>query len=279
MKTKSRHTIWNGGYIEWVEGNTIFISVVFSWQLQRAYQTATWYRKQGFNVIAGGPAVELQPWVLKDIVSVKRDINALWRHNSMATFTSRACIRNCAFCAVPALEGDIRELSQWETKPIVCDNNLLACSRKHFDLVIDRLKGIQDIDFNQGLDCRLITPYIADRIGELNLRLVRLSWDNILLESAFMKAVETLKNAGIPKSYIRAYVLIGFNDDPADALYRLQKIRNLGLWTNPMRYQPIMASRRNCYVGEKWTQNELTRYMRYWQNLRKTGAIPFNEFR
>jgi hypothetical protein len=29
---------WSGGLAEWIEGDIAFISVVFSWKLQQAYQ-------------------------------------------------------------------------------------------------------------------------------------------------------------------------------------------------------------------------------------------------
>ena len=94
-----------------------------------------------------------------------------------------------------------------------------------------------------------------------------------------MRAVETLKAAGLPASKIRAYVLIGYKDTPEDALYRLEAIRKLGLLPNPMRFQPLDSVRKNAYVGPGWTHRELDRYMVYWSQLRKLGKIPFSEFR
>lgn len=31
---------WKRGFVEWTEGNTAFLSVVFPWQLAKAYQRA-----------------------------------------------------------------------------------------------------------------------------------------------------------------------------------------------------------------------------------------------
>lgn len=270
---------WAGdGYVEWIEGRTIYLSVVFSWHLQRAYQRAVWYRSQGYYVRAGGPAVDLHPDVLAGIAITSLPVSALSRHNPRATFTTRGCIRKCPFCAVPIIEGDLVELADWEPKPIVCDNNLLAASRAHFNRVIDRLKGIKRVDFNQGLDARLLTQHHAERLAELDLFAVRLAWDDTRLESRFMRAFETLRAVGIPKRGIRVYILIGFNDNPQDALYRLETVRGLGATPYPMRYQPLDAQRRNEYVAPNWTHRELTRFVRYWSNLRYTGGIPFAEW-
>lgn len=273
----------SGGIAEWTDGDTAFISVVFSWNLQCAYQRAVWYKTAGYNVVAGGPAVAMNPIALCDVASIgSMKINALPHHNANATFTSRGCIRKCKFCAVPKIEGDLIELSdnEWEPKRIICDNNLLACSCLHFDHVIDRLRGISGVDFNQGLDARLLNRHHAERLSELNLYAARLAWDNTKTENDFMRAFELLKNAGIPASKIHVYVLIGFDDTPDDALYRLETVSIIGAVTNPMRYQPVDTPRRNMYVSSMWTDKQLHDYMRYWSNslFYKRIGIKFDEY-
>jgi hypothetical protein len=271
---------WSDGIAEWVDGLTAYLSVVFSWNLPVAYSRAVWLHAQGYRVRAGGPAVALNPAYLADVAEIGGEVDALSRHNPNATITSRGCIRCCPFCAVPRVEGNLRELADWEPRPIVCDNNLLACSRVHFDRVIDRLKPLRGVDFNQGLDARLMTKYHAERLAELDLYCVRLAWDSVWMEGQFMTAFERLRSAGIPKRYIRVYVLIGFDDGPADALYRLETVRNLGILPNPMRYQPLNSLRRDKYVNANigWSDVELRRYMRYWSRLIHFGPVPFKDF-
>ena len=266
--------------MEWTdeEARAAFLSVVFTWDLPRAYQRAVWLRESGYRVVAGGPAVKLMPDYLADVAECNgRETSALARHNPMATFTSRGCIRKCKFCAVPLIEGELVELNDWLLRPIVCDNNLLACSRKHFDKVIDRLKPLRKVDFNQGLDARLLTQYHAGRLAELDC-MVRLAFDSVAYERVFMQAFVRLRKAGIPKSRIRVYVLIGFEDTPEDALYRLEAVTSLGIDPNPMRYNPPDTLQRDSYVAPDWTDGELTRYVRYWANLRYFRAVPFREF-
>jgi hypothetical protein len=272
---------WNSGMVEWTDNNeTAYISVVFSWKLQDAYMRAAWLKQTGHNVIVGGPAAAMNPGYFDDVAhyaDVYHDAVAM--HNPHATFTSRGCIRQCKFCAVPKTEGHLIELNDWPVRPIICDNNLLACSRSHFDNVIDKLKTLTGVDFNQGLDARLLTKHHADRIAELDLKMVRLAWDHSRLETQFLNAYHMLRDAGIPKQKISVYVLIGYNDTPADALYRLQSVWGLGSFPNPMRYQPLDAQVRNQFVGEHWTDAELKRYTRYWSNLRHLSGVPFAEFR
>jgi hypothetical protein len=270
---------WSKRAIEWMDGDRAYLSVVFTWDLPQAYQRAVWLRQMGHEVYAGGPACKLMPDYLADVAHVNGlQVPALERHNPLATFTSRGCVRRCGFCAVPRIEGDLVELEDWPIRPIVCDNNLLACSKAHFDRVVDRLKPLRGIDFNQGLDARLLNEYHADRLAELDC-MVRLAFDSVSYESQFMRAYEILRAAKIPKKRIRVYVLVGYRDTPEDALYRLRTVAGLGIDPNPMRYNPLDTLRRDSYVGPGWTDSELTRYVRYWANLRYFRAVPFEEFR
>lgn len=269
---------WSGGLAEWIDGETAYISVVFSWRLQEVYQRAVYLRTMGYAVRAGGPAVIMNPGAVLEVAEIGGQVDALPRHNPNATFTTRGCIRKCPFCAVPKIEGDLIELDGWPIRPIICDNNFLASSRKHFDRVIDRLNGVHDVDFNQGLDARLLTDYHAQRLAELDYKCMRFAWDDTRTERLFMRGFETAQRAGIPAEKIHVYILIGFNDTPEDALYRLETVRKLGAYPNPMRYQPLDSKCKNAYVAPGWTDAELKRYMRYWANLRITRNIPFAEF-
>lgn len=272
---------WSGGLAEWIEGDTAHISSVFSWNLQKTYMRCVFYKSAGYKVRVGGQNVAMNPKMFEEF-DTHGEVDALKHHNPNAVFTSRGCIRHCSFCLVPKLEGALRELDDWEVKPIICDNNLLACSQAHFDSVINRLLDarLTGIDFNQGLDARILTDHHANRLAELPKdTIIRLAWDHIDTERLYLSAFGKLIDSGVKRSQIRTYVLIGHKDTPEDALYRLQKIRDLGALPNPMRYQPLDAQKRNSYVGEHWTNELLTRYMRYWSNLRIMGGFSFDEYK
>jgi len=270
---------WHKSILEWRENDTVFMSIVFSWHLVTAMRRIVNPEFGEKRFIVGGPAVKMNPKYLANVAEIGKDIpGMLQRHNGLATRTSEGCIRKCPFCIVPKTEGKLKEYKAWPNLPIVCDNNLLACSKKHFDMVIDGLKQLEWCDFNQGLDARLLTKYHAERLAELKNPIVRLAWDNTKDESKFMGAFEFLRAAGIPKKNIRCYAIIGYLDTPEDALYRLSTIKAMGIMPNPMRFQPLDSIRKNEYVGKNWTHKELQRYQRYWSNLRYFGSVPFAEF-
>jgi pyruvate-formate lyase-activating enzyme len=218
------------------------------------------------------------PDYLKGVAEIGGDVNALPYHNPDATFTSRGCVRNCPFCAVPKIEGQLRELETWDRKPIVCDNNLLACSKSHFDKVVDSLKGLKQVDFNQGLDSRFLTPYHADRLAELDLSCLRLAWDNVKYEQSFMDAVAVLDKAGFKRDMIRTYVLIGFTDTPEDAHYRLETLREMGILPSVMRFHPLDSMYFHNYVGPHWTEEKLVRLCNYYSRIGYIGWVPFEDY-
>lgn len=268
---------WSKNIVIWSCGDTRYYSIVFTWQLYAWSQTVQ-PELDGKKAVAGGPAVKLLPELVPEWVSIGEDMPALHRHNLLATKTSTGCPRCCPYCAVPQIEGDLRELAEWEPRPVLIDNNLLACSRKHFDGVIDRLKELPWCDFNQGLDARLLTKYHVERLSELRKPLIRLALDHTSYEAAFLRAFQLLRNCGIGKKNIQCYVLIGYRDTPEDALYRLRLVRSLGIKPNPMRYQPLNTRIRSEYVAPGWTDRQLIRFMSYWANLRYTEGVPFEEY-
>ena len=267
-------------WIYWETSEYHHYSFIFSWYFWDWLQSVQ-PELDGKPIKIGGPAVMINfdwipGWIERGI-----EKNVLYRHNNFATRTTIGCIRKCLFCAVPIIEGSFFELDNYEIKPILIDNNLLACSKKHFNELIDNLKKLKWCDFNQGLDIRLLKKYHAERFAELKNPLIRLSWDDISDEKYFFNSYELLKNAGIKNKNIQVYVLIGFHDNPDDALYRLKKIEKLGLLPNPMRYQPIDCKKKNDYIGAGWTNKELKRYMRYWSRLiffKRIKNIDFKDF-
>lgn len=272
-------TTWSKKTIEWIEGQAVNVSVPFTWNLPAAWSRCVALKQEGYEVYSGGPATRLLPDYLKSVSKCGGDIrDAVSMHNPDATFTSRGCIRACEFCSVPKIEGDLKELEQWNPRPIICDNNLLACSKAHFDKVIDRLKPLKDIDFNQGLDCRLLNAHHIDRLKELRLAAIRFSWDFTPTESSLMNAINRILAAGFPISKIHIYVLFGFKDTPEDALYRFQVLKDKGITVNAQRYQPLNALKKNTYVAPYWTEKELRRYTAYWSRQNWYSQIPFKEF-
>jgi hypothetical protein len=145
-------------------------------------------------------------------------------------FLTRGCIRNCKWCLVPSKEGktvsymDIDEVAQDKKEVILMDNNILSC-----DYGIEQLKKIATkkirIDFNQGLDARLITPEIAELLAQIKwIRYIRLSCDSYAMLKVIKKTLEALNDAGIKNYRIFVYVLLYDLQDNYNILTELKKL-------------------------------------------------------
>jgi hypothetical protein len=271
---------WAKDVVTWTCGRELRLSVPFTWLLAKAERIAA---KHDGPVIAGGPAVDLAgaPWA--DRTPRETPFDVLSMHNPCATFTSRGCPNNCPFCAVPKTEGAFRELDKWKPAPVVCDNNLLAASKKHFERVIQSLRLFPACDFNQGLEAARFTPWHADQIRGLADPMVRFALDRTDETDTVARAIDVAYRAGLRKFGV--YVLVGFRDDMDDARFRLNTVREWqrhykasAIWPFAMRYQPLSTRVKNAYVGENWTHRDLQRVCRYYNNLRITGAIDFEDF-
>ena len=277
--------LWKKDIAMWHIGRTRYISVPFTWLLPSARKLALEYKKGPVQV--GGPAVQLMPEYLADAAVVNQPcpVEPMLFHNPLATFTSRGCPNRCGFCAVPRLEGEFKELDDWRLAPIICDNKLLASSRGHFNRVIDRLKTIPDlttkvqpVDFNQGLEARLLKPHHARRLAELKRIKVRFAFDHVNAETAVYEAIKLCRAHGLPLKSFSVYVLIGFKDTPEDALYRLDKVKSWGVYTCPMRYQPLDSVEKNNYAADGWTDRLLKDVVRFYYKNSEFGNMPFSEY-
>ena len=193
--------------------------------------------------------------------------------------TSRGCIRKCGFCMVHRLEPEFIHLEHWERdlhlatrKVLFYDNNWLAKDRADLEQDVAKLRGLvsagrlTEIDFNQGLDARLMTEELADLLAGLPIRPVRFAFDGMQEDGHYQRAVEMMAARGFRD--FMTYVLYNFKDTPQDFYYRLKKSvrlsEELGINVNsfPMRYQPILdVDGGRDYVGDHWTEGKKYAFM------------------
>lgn len=223
---------WPKKPIMWIESNTLFVSVPFTWNLPALRQYLQQRSAAWDGCFVGGPAVQLMPEYLSDMewvtVASTSLPGVLQRVNPMATRTTEGCIRHCPFCGIGTGKienGGFRELDDWPDLPILCDNNILAASQNHFDRVMDRLEKHVGVDFNQGLDARLLNAYHAHRFSRLKQPAIRLSCDSDKELDPYADALGILLRNGVKKSWVSTYALIGFDDGPGEAWSRCELIQ------------------------------------------------------
>lgn len=207
--------------------------------------------------------------------------------NSTILFTSRGCIRRCPYCVVPQIEGTIRrtieDLKRYvypgHKRIILWDNNFFASP--NWKSLLNELCEINlPVDFNQGVDCRLIDDEKAGMITNLRISDIRLALDNIDVKKAFTNAVTYLSNNGINRRKIFAYVLYNFyseghlKDTPRAFFERVKHIAELGCVSYPMRYEPLFALEKNRFSSPLWTTEQLDMVVKSRRILGYGGAFP-----
>ena len=224
--------------------------------------------------------MKLMPEYLADIPNVKVDtgnINGILQQvNPQATRTTTGCPNKCRFCAVPDIEGEFIELDDWPDLPIICDNNLLYSSIDHFDKVCGRLEKHEWSDFNQGLDARLLNKHHAERLARLPNSIIRLALDSAKVKDKWDGAYSLLRSAGVPKSRIRTYVLIGFDSDPGECWERCKYVDDLGVLALPQWYHELKQMEKNIVTEHQeelgWDDYERRRIMQWFYQHKK--AVP-----
>jgi hypothetical protein len=203
--------------------------------------------------------------------------------NAYIGYATRGCIRRCPFCAVPKLEPqfiDRVELTPWvhgvrarygEKKDLLLlDNNVLASPRLP-DICAEirdlgfvngaKLNGrSRYVDFNQGLDARLLSKARMALLSDLPILPFRLAYDDVRHGPRYEAAIQTAAHAGVRN--FSTYVLYNYMDTPTDLWDRIH--HNVGLSDEldirissfPMKYIPVTDVSRD-HLGEHWNRRFL----------------------
>lgn len=117
------------------------------------------------------------------------------------------------------------------------------------------------IDFNQGVDARLVNDENMSKLSEINIRPLRIAFDHYEQKEIYIKAVKTAARYGIKD--LSNYLLYNFRDKPEDLYYRMRinvdlcEELDVTIYSFPMKYHPIddpdYYDNRD-YIGEHWNR-------------------------
>jgi len=240
----------------------IFASKVFKY----AHPNDAYIREE---MIKGGPGFDIHIKLPEEIDHIYPDYS-LYNCDYSLGYITKGCLRNCEFCIVPSMEGNIHKFANLEEfhrnqeKIRLLDNNILA-----YEHHIEELTKLQEtkkrIDFTQGFDIRLITRENAEIIREIR------HWDGLRYKFAFddpnlKKIIEykldILFNAGFTPGILQFYFLIGFNTSPQEDLMRLHFLTEKGIdpfampYNKENQYQKAFARWVNRHLYRKCSFKE-----------------------
>lgn len=274
---------WVGGIAEWTESDTLYLSIAFTWELDRAWSMAMFAKALGRRVVAGGPALFLvkMQHILTEVAEIGSHYpDAVSKHNPMATIASRGCPVGCGFCIVPAMEGkEFTYLPDFPVRPVLCDNNLSALPAEYQDHIIERYRGagVTLLDANSGFEPRTFTPDVYARWAPLvnaGRGPWRFAFDETSERSEVLAVMKMLD--GEPQKRKRVYVLIG-NEPYAECMQRINEVIAGGCEPHVQPVMKLNALSREPWVRHDWTRQKLKDVAR-WANGFVWKRAPFDEY-
>lgn len=247
MKISAWHKAW-GHTVEWYGGvfdkpDRIYCSKVFTFTPDHQYPL------EGIEVVKGGTGYDMRdngeyktsfcPIAFNYMCP---DYSLYPGMNYSVGFLTRGCPNKCPWCFVWRKEGNIHPVADIEDfcrhkEVVLMDNNVLA--HEHGIKQIEKIAkmGIK-VDFNQGLDARLIDDSVARLLSKVKwLKPIRLACDTSSQMKYVHKAVELLRWYNARPTAYSCYVLVrpGKVDD---AIKRVKFLKGIGVDPFVQPYQP-----------------------------------------
>lgn len=176
------------------------------------------YKQYPINakIIKGGTGIDIQAKLPKEIEEIEELDYSLYPDCDYSIqFLSRGCFRNCEFCVVRKKEGLIHQVKPLKLNPKgkhikLLDNNFFGC--KEWRENIEILKSYnQPIDFNQGIDLRILNEEQCQYLSELKIKSIHFAWDNYKDKDIILPKINLITKY-ISPSKLSCYVLVGFEN-------------------------------------------------------------------
>ena len=217
------------------------------------------------NMITGGTGFDVTSRLPLEIETSSLDYSIYPNCKTSYIWFSRGCIRNCLFCVVPTKEGSLtlvqpKNLNPKATRISVMDNTFTALPKSAFYSAIDFLHDVNlPVDFQCGIDNRIVDFEKWAEIKKFRIyKQIRTAWDNP--KDKLIAGNLKVMGEFFGKSKLMVYVLIGYWSTPEEDLYRVEKIREVGLdaWVMPFNkkdpYQKAFERWNNRHANCPWEE-------------------------
>ena len=180
-------------------------------------------------------------------------------------FLTRGCPRGCDFCIVAKKEGqrsvkmaDLNEFWNGQKNIVLCDPNILAC-KDWADLLGQLAKSKANIDFNQGLDARLLTEDKIDALNQCKVKVIHFAWDRYQDRDKILPKLELYAKKSKRKPHSHngiVYTIVNFNTTFEQDLERIYTLRELGYWAYVMIYDKEHCADKYKKL-QRWVNNRI----------------------
>lgn len=241
----------------------VYASVVFKKNKDSAELIKTLYPQSKVDV--GGSGIDLHKKLPDEVDLLMPDYSLYPSWESDLGFTSRGCGRSCYFCIVHKKEGNFRinqhprEFHDKAHKSIVLmDNNILWDKDWFLEVTDWILQNNLKVDFNQGLDLRLMDKDIATRISELKpIDTWHFAFDSMDYKDSVIDGLMMLKNAGVNiRTRCNVYVYLHDDTQTMDALERCEILKDIGTLPYIMVNRDAARTQRMTDL-KRWTRPQI----------------------
>lgn len=182
-------------------------------------------------------------------------------------FLTRGCPRGCSFCHVAPKEGrcshkvaNLSEFWNGQKNIVLCDPNILAC-KDWKDLLQQLIDSGAMVDFNQGLDIRMMTAEKAQMLSQIKIKAIHFAWDRIEDKEVIQPKFKTFRAASkIHPHDLQVYVLVGDRESRVteNDLYRIEWLRDNGYAPFVMVYDKEHLQKGHELLKlQRWVNNRL----------------------
>ena len=139
--------------------------------------------------------------------------------------------------------------------------NLDPIMRSWWNRYFKRIPRQRHVDFNQGIDARLITPENMKKLSEIAINPLRIAFDHLEQKEIYIRAIRLAAENGI--NNLSNYILYNFKDTPEDFYERIRinvelcAELDVQIYSFPMKYQPIFDPkyfRSRDFIGKHWNK-------------------------
>lgn len=239
MKISTYHKM-SGDCVEWYNPlcsyDKVYMAKVFSFTPDYGYYV------RADEVEQGGTGYDIAKKLPVEIDRMKPDYSVYRVDANLAYgFLTRGCPNRCKWCIVPKKEGgivpymDIEEVADGHKNVILMDNNILASD--YGLLQLEKIISMKvRVDFNQGLDARLVTDEIARLLARVKwYKDIRFGCDTPQQIGEVERAAELVDKYGYKGRYFLYCILMEFGESYQRVNYWKKKGRRFMPYCQPFR--------------------------------------------
>lgn len=183
--------------------------------------------------------------------------------NTAYGYLTRGCPRQCTFCHTSVKDGtvsrkvaDLSEFWHGQKNIVLLDQNILAC-KDWRELLQQLIDSGANVEFNGGLDIRLMTEEKARYISKIKQKIVHFAWDRYEDKEKILPKFELFKRiSGFSERKMIVYTIVNYNTTLEQDLERIYTLKELGFWAYVMIYNKNSLPRGHVYKKlQRWCNN------------------------